>query len=214
MKKQKAAEQDRACVAIHGIRECSRDLPDIREQCEYFDYNVYVFNVVRIGRPAKSSKKPRLLKVLLQTVIDKTLLLKVSKYLREDPFTAAIFITSWLSSLEMANLRSTQSHCRQLNDQMLVMRDGRKPYVVISSRLMERTSKGNLCLIRDDVVSASSNTNKVPNKICGDVSDKKLDSNSTNVSATGVLPFSVLEDNIVKSSQSKNACGGSHVAPN
>ena len=65
LKEQKAAERDRACIAIHGIRECSRDLPDIRELCEYLDFNVHVINVVGISRPTKSSKRPRLLKVSL-----------------------------------------------------------------------------------------------------------------------------------------------------
>ena len=57
-KEQKAAERDRVCVTILGVCECSRDLP--RELCEYLDCNVYMINVVQIGIPAKSSKKPRL----------------------------------------------------------------------------------------------------------------------------------------------------------
>ena len=169
--------------------------------CEYLDCNVHVISVVRIGRTATSSKKLCLLKVSLQTVVDKTLLLKASKYLKEDPSTAAIFITSWLSPLEMANLHSNQGLCRQLNNKAPVMRDGRKPYVVTSGRFMERASKGDLRPVRDDVISASSNTNKVPDQISGDVSDKKLDSNLTGVCATGVSSGSVQVGSTAKSSQ-------------
>ena len=151
--------------------------------------------------------------VLLQTVADKTILLKASKYLRGDLSTVAVFITSWLSPLEMAHLCCIQSHCCQLNDKVPVMRNGRKPYVVIIGRLMELTSKGDLRPIHDDVFSASSNIKKVLDKISIDVSDKKLDSYSTGVSITGVPPGSVQASNTAKLSQSKNAYGGSYVAP-
>ena len=63
---------------------------------------------------------------------------------------------------------------------------------------MERTSKGDLRPVRDDVISTSSNTNKVSCKSSGDASDKKLDSNSTSASATGVPPGSMQVGNTTK----------------
>ncbi len=56
---------------------------------------------------------------------------------------------------------------------------------------MDCTSKGDLRLICDDVVSATSNAEKVTDKISRDVSDKELDSNSTGTSASGISASSV-----------------------
>ena len=52
--------------------------------------------------------------------------------------------------MEMAKLRNIQSRCRQLNDGVPARKDDRKPYIVISDRLMERAVNGELCPIRED----------------------------------------------------------------
>ena len=82
-------------------------------------------------------------------------LLKSSKALKEDRSTSAIFFTPWLSAVEMAKLRNLQSRCRQLNDGVLVRKDGRKPYIVISGRLMKRAVNGELSPVREDLDVAS-----------------------------------------------------------
>ena len=55
----------------------------------------------------------------------------------------------------MAKLRNILSRCRQLNDGVPARKDGRKPYFVISGRLMERAVNGELCLVREDFDVAS-----------------------------------------------------------
>ena len=82
-------------------------------------------------------------------------LLKSSKVLKEDRSTSAIFFTPWLSTVEMAKLRNIQSRCRQLSDGVPVRKDGRKPYIVISGRLMKRAVNGELSHMQEDLDVAS-----------------------------------------------------------
>ena len=50
----------------------------------------------------------------------------------------------------VAKLRKTQDRCRQLNAKSPAMADGRKPFVVISGRLMQRLVCGALRAFHDD----------------------------------------------------------------
>ena len=55
-----------------------------------------------------------------------------------------------LSPTKLAKLPDNQSRCHHVNSNASVMKDGRKPFIVVSSRLMKRTAKGDLCLFRGD----------------------------------------------------------------
>ena len=46
---QKAADRDRASVAIHGMREHGNDISDARELFEYIGCNVHVVSATRIN---------------------------------------------------------------------------------------------------------------------------------------------------------------------
>ena len=150
MREQKAADRDRACVAIHGFKEHGRDIGDVNELCQYIDCQVNVISVVRIGRPPTSTRRPPLLKVLLQSVADKNLFLQAAKFLKDDPSTSSIFIAPRLSPVELAKLRKTQDRCCQLNAKSPAMADDRKPFLVISGRLMQRSVSGALRAFHDD----------------------------------------------------------------
>ena len=155
MREHKIIERDNACVAVHKMREYGNDVNDFRNLCEYLDCDVHIVSVTRIGQKAQSSKKIRILKVQLQSASDKMKLLKSSKALKEDRSTSTIFFTPWLSAVEMAKLRNLQSRCRQLNDGVPTRKDGRKPYIVISGRLMKRAVNGELSPVQEDLDVAS-----------------------------------------------------------
>ena len=94
------------------------DIFNVRELCDYLDCDIRVISAIRIGKSIKLSKKPRLLKVELQSTSDKNLLKNVSKFLREDPSTAAIF-TPWLLPNELTQFKKLQYQSRLLNDKPL-----------------------------------------------------------------------------------------------
>ena len=59
-------------------------------------------------------------------------------------------MTPLLSSVELTKLRGTQNRCRQLDNESSILKDGRKPFVIVSGCLMERTVKGFLRPVRNN----------------------------------------------------------------
>jgi hypothetical protein len=112
------------------------------------------------------------------------LLLSRAKYLKNDDYYAGVFLTKWLSDDELQRVREKRRLCEALNS-----KHGRKQFVVISGEIMEYCSDGRRRpyhpskSIIEDVTHAA-----------------KLASKHAAILA---LP----------SSKSKNAKGGSHVAP-
>lgn len=188
LRQQKVVERNENFVALHNMQEYGTDLSDVKELLEFIGCDIPVANAIRIGRLNKSPKKARILKVELLSKSDRNILLQASRFLKDDPSTAKIFITKWLQPVELKKLKSTQERCRLLNGKSPVMKSGRKPYVVISGKLFERTIDG---LLRS-----------VPDNIGNDIIDKKLSKDDH----LGVRTTD-------KSSSPKNECGGSHVAP-
>ena len=65
-----------------------------------------------------------------------------------------MFMSAWLSPAELAKFRDTQNLCRHLNRNASVIKDGRKPFIVVSGRLMEFAAIGDLLLICSDASSS------------------------------------------------------------
>ena len=90
IREQKEVERNKSCIAIHGMQKYCCDLSDVQELCRYLEYSALVISALRIGRFNKSANKPRLLKVQFQTTTNKSLLLRVAKFLRDDLSTSSI----------------------------------------------------------------------------------------------------------------------------
>ena len=71
---------------------------------EFLDCDVRVCSTARISHPSTSAKNSRVLKVELQSVADRNILLHSAKYLKDDPTTSAIFIMLWLLPDELSKL--------------------------------------------------------------------------------------------------------------
>ena len=212
IREQKAADHDKASVAIHGMREHGNDISDVRDLYEYTDCNVRVVSTTRIGSSAKSTKRPHLLKVSHHTFADKKLFLQASKFLKDDASTAFMFITPWLSPYELTKLRIIQSQCRQLNGQAPCGKDDKKAFVVISRKLMELIVKEALHPFRD---SGSTRPGAAANK--GIISSKRTQTKaSANPKANTVASTSTASGSQAgiidqqPSLKSKNGLGGNH----
>ncbi len=182
IREQKALERNRASVAIHNLREYGNDARDVHDLFDYLECDIRLVATTRIGRVGS---KPRLLKVELNTISDRDLLLRAAKFLREDPTTKSIFITPWLLPDELAKLKRIKNRCYELNQKSSAAKDGKRKYVVVSGKIMERISNGSLRPFKD--VSAPSAPSTVSSELT-DVSSQQ-------------------------SSSTKNVQGGSHVAP-
>ena len=101
---EKAVKQDNASEAIHNMKEYGKNMHDVQELLDFLECNVQVVNTACIGKYDKLSKKARLLKVELRSVLDKNAILQVSKYVKDDLSIAKIFITKWLQQDEMKEL--------------------------------------------------------------------------------------------------------------
>ena len=148
LREQRATDWEKTLVVIRNLSEHSNDVNDVRDLYEYLGCKVAVAKAVRI-KSYVSPKKPRLLRVELASASDKNSLLASSKFLKDDSSTANIYIAPWLLSEELAKLRLVQSRCRQLNDKAASTIKGRKPYIVISGKIMERRADGSLRPFRE-----------------------------------------------------------------
>ena len=93
IRQHKAVERSNASVTIYNLREHGNDARDARELLDFLGCNVTVNSAVRIGRvKVKPSSKARLLRVELKSSSDRSVVLQASKYLKDNPSTAAILI--------------------------------------------------------------------------------------------------------------------------
>ena len=130
------------------MREHGNEVRNMQELVGFMNCNVHVVKAVRIGQIVEISK-PRLLKVELQSSTDRDFLLQMPKYFKVYPKTSDIFITPWLQPNKLAELKRTQERCRAFNNQAPAMKNGKKPYVVISGKLMLMKKYIFLRLVRD-----------------------------------------------------------------
>ena len=81
------------------MKEYESDMRDFQELFDFLECNVQVVNTALIEK-YKLSKKARLLKVELHSVLDRNASLQVSKYLKDDLSTATFLSRSgcsWIS---------------------------------------------------------------------------------------------------------------------
>ena len=136
------------------------------------------------ARIKKLYKKARILKVELRSALDRNNILQVSKYLKDDLSAAKIFITNWLQLEEFRELRVLQNRCRESNYKIPALKNGRKPFVVISGELMERTAMGSLRPFRNPLNDTSGSSN-----------DKKISSISSSSSSAVTIRYDSVATN-------------------
>ena len=66
------------------------------------------------------------------------------KRLKEDPYLAGIGLVKWLPRAEVDKVKNFRKQCSDLNKDCPPDASGRKPYVVISGRLMKLVDDGKL----------------------------------------------------------------------
>ena len=79
------------------MKEYESDMRDFQELFDFLECNVQVVNTALIEKYNKLSKKARLLKVELHSVLDRNASLQVSKYLKDDLSTAKFLSRSGCS---------------------------------------------------------------------------------------------------------------------
>ena len=154
IRNQRTEERGRASVAIYGLPEKGNDYDGVRKLFQALNEKSNIVSVARIGRGTsrKVSSNPRPLKVEFQSKYERSSLLSAASKLKEDPRTASIRIAPWLQKDEFDKVKALREHCKQLkNSSAAPIADGRKPFFVISGKLMTRNANGKLQLHIDAV---------------------------------------------------------------
>jgi hypothetical protein len=168
-RKQRSDERTKATVAIYGLPELGRDLTDINDLFAKLKCSCRVLHYARIGRAESSldtqsttnqPRKPRPIKVELSASIDCNQLLAAFKRLKHDCSATGISIARWIQRSEMAKHNVLRQRCQTLNSSAVPMADGRKPYIVISGRLMKRAADGKLLPYMDEASDGHVNVQK------------------------------------------------------
>ena len=153
IRNQRTEERGRASVAIYGLPKKGNDYDGVRNLFQALNEKSNIVSVARIGRGTsrKVSSNLRPLKVELQSKYERSSLLSAASKLKEDPRTASIRIAPWLQKDEFDKVKALREHCKQLNSSAAPTADGRKPFFVISGKLMTRNANGKLQLHIDAV---------------------------------------------------------------
>ncbi len=137
--KQRKVERINATIAVHGLPENGKDYQDLLAVFANLGCKAKILSSARIG---KTSGKPRLLKVELQSAAEREDLLSATKSVKLA--APKIYITKWLPREEFVKLKQLWQKCDALNSKEADLPDGRKPFVVVSGRLMMRSADGKL----------------------------------------------------------------------
>jgi hypothetical protein len=155
IKQQHSEEKDMASLVVYGLRDTGHDLREVGDLLRMLGCEKISLHFSRLGRLAANNTRPRPLKLECDSVGDRDRLLSAAK-MRTIP--RGISISPWLRPDEMLKVKSLRLRCKELNDLTLPAADGRKPYVVISGRLMVRHSAGKLVPFNDSTSSSSTTT--------------------------------------------------------
>jgi hypothetical protein len=185
----KSEERNLATVAVHGLPDSGRDRDALHEILSDAGCNVNIVSTVRIGKLSTLSSpssakvtRPRLLKVVLASLAERDrFILAVSKAARSK-MPNGIFASQWLSKEDFAKVKALRLRCRELNNKEVAGPSGKMPFVVISGRLMKRSTDGKLTVFRDPQPTATT----LPNTL----NSTSLMS-ETNSTANPVVPSSV-----------------------
>lgn len=160
LQEQKSAERkeerDKATVVLYNAKENGQDPADVRALLSKLQCDIGFSSCYRLGRsPPSGSPSSRPLKVILSSASDRDYLLETCDYARNVLRSSGIRIMPWLQPSEMVRVKEMRQRCVELNDKLQCLANGKKPYVVISGRIMIRGSDGKLHVVKDSVSSDS-----------------------------------------------------------
>ena len=149
IKTQRKTDADRASIALYGLPEGGDDGKKVLSilasiGCQK-SQSLFLHRIGKdSGNDSSKSNRRRPFKVQLSSDVECQQVLVNTKHLKEDPSLAGISIAKWLSRAEVDKVKHLRKQCSDLNKNCPPDVSGRKPYVVISGRLMKRIEDGKM----------------------------------------------------------------------
>ena len=149
---QRRVDADGSTIAIYGFPEEGNDYEEIMHMFAFLRCRCDIIHQSRIGYAANRSKesKKRPIKVQLKLSGDAKLILSNAKYLRNNPYYEGVYISKWLSKQDFNSMKQLRQQCLDLNAAYSADKKGRGPYVVVSGKIMQRSTNGKLLQFNND----------------------------------------------------------------
>ncbi len=139
MREQQKAITNKSSIVIYGFPEEGKDIAQLQEMLDFLNCQCDVTRSTRVGREYNGKVRP--IKMELRTSSDASIILSRAKYLRHNAYYSGVYVSKWLSEDEMKAVKTLRQQCDSLNKNC---KNGRKQFVVISGRLMQRDVRGRL----------------------------------------------------------------------
>ena len=193
IREQQKANVDKSSVVFYGFPEEGDDNTQLRDMIDYLGCRCDVTRHSRIGHPHQS-KSARPIKIEFKSFNDASVVLSKAKHLRDDAYYTGVYINKWLSDIDMKSIKQLRQQCGTLNQGQASV-NGRKKFIVISGKIMERDSSGRL-------------------QVYSIAKDKEDAKKSSNTVASPTESTSQASSNPkAADQQTKNSTVGSHVTP-
>ena len=169
MRKQRKNDSDRLSIVLFALQEGEEDLKDIKLVLDTVGCDSKVVKLVRLGcfigqiststKWKKNLEKQRPLKVELSSEADSRYVLMHSKLLKSHPKFAKVWINQYLSRDELDKIKTMRIKCEEFNKNCSADENGRKPFVVWSSKIMKRNKNGKFSIFQDDAGQCNTEAN-------------------------------------------------------
>ena len=146
IQEQQKASTDKSSIAVFGFPKEGNDYAQLLDMFDFLDARCDIIRQSRLGRLSQRSgdSNARPIKVELRSVNDAVIILARARCLREDAFYADVYIKKWLSEDEMKEVKLLRRQCTALNRDQPSDINGRRRFVVLSGKIMERNPSGRL----------------------------------------------------------------------
>jgi hypothetical protein len=163
-------ERSNASVAIYGLPEKGRDSRDVEDILyQIYKQDIRALRCSRIGRIstlssgatlASKNKQLRPLKVEFSSNAERDFVLSAFRQHRQYINPHSVNIAPWLNRDDFSKLKEIRQKCKDLNEKAISNGNKKRPYVVISGRLMIRAANGGkLCQYKESKTSPSYSVN-------------------------------------------------------
>ena len=168
MRKQRRNDIDRSFIVLFGLQEGQEDLKEVKLVLDTVGCDSKVVKIARLGTSldksqhqpnGKNSEKQKPLKVELSSEADSRYVLMHSILMKSNPKFAKVWINQYLSRDEMNKIKTMLIKYEELNKNCLADENGRKPFVVWSSKFMKRNSNGKFLIFQDDAGQCNTEAN-------------------------------------------------------
>ena len=201
----KKADIENSTFLVYGSPEEGQDYTDLHDLLAFLSCPGYVVHHEKIGCISNHKPTVRPIKEVLRSANDREFILRRTYLLRRDTYCSGAYISLWLSQNELNKLKLLRHRCQDLNKASPANKKGRKPYAILSDKLMKRGGDGKLTIASDSV--ASSSALNVRNNAPAD-SQKKVIAHSKEVNQNSGAQH--LSDMLSSHSNSKKRSIGGH----